>query len=69
MKEVQAGSGGGARTPLLMIKLKKPGQKEVPPNGVLFPTKYMILYETLCWFPKEFSKLISSTELGRTSSW
>jgi hypothetical protein len=68
MKEPQAGRGG-ARTPLLMIKYKKPGQKEVPPNGVLFPTKYMILYETFCWFPKWFSKLISSTQLGRTSSW
>jgi hypothetical protein len=29
----------------------------------------MILYGTLCWFPKEFSKLISSTQLGRISSW
>jgi hypothetical protein len=54
MKEPKAGR---ARIPLLMIKLQKPGQKEVPPNGVL----YMILYDTLCWFPKEFSKLISST--------
>lgn len=67
MKEPQAGRGG-ARIKLLMIKILKPGQKEVPPDGVLFPTKYMILYETLCWFPKAFSKLISITQLGRTSS-